>query len=215
MSVDSDVQAGAHAAAEPEAPAAPPGNPSLVALPTFCVGGTTLGLWLLNYLPVPGGLIPAVFISAGLGVAFGAVWAARIGQSAVAGIFGTFAAFWMSFGLLVMGLVNGWFGLATGEALAGQIQSVQATFLISWLVVFIALTLATLRLPLAFTALFVVVDIAVVLVLSGVLSGSTTLLNAGGLAVLLFTAIGIYLYIGAMSQELGGRALPVGNAVVK
>ena len=57
MTVQPDEQLGT--VAEPAAAPAPAGNPSLVALPTFLVGGISLGLWLFGYLPrdLPGGLI--------------------------------------------------------------------------------------------------------------------------------------------------------------
>ncbi|MFC4947352.1 GPR1/FUN34/YaaH family transporter [Pseudonocardia sp. GCM10023141] len=195
--------------------AAPAGNPALIALPTFLVGGISLGLWLVGFLPrdLPGGLITAVVFVNGAGLWVSAIWAARIGQSAVAGIFGIFGGFWTSFGLLVFGLVNGLLGLSATDATlaASQVQATQATFLISWLIVFVVLTLATLRLPLAFTALFVFVDVAVALVLIGVLVGSTAALSLGGIAVFVFCAIGAYLFYDGMGQELGGRALPTGR----
>ncbi|MGH3628154.1 MAG: GPR1/FUN34/YaaH family transporter [Sciscionella sp.] len=221
MILSTEAEAGVH----PEAAhvvttsaAAPVGNPAMIALPTFLVGGITLGLWLVGYLPsaLAGGMIPAVLIAAGLGVSFSAIWAARLGQSAVASIFGIFGMFWGSFGILLAGLFNGWFGLSTdATASAAQIQSVQATFLLSWLIVFIVLTLATLRLPLAFTALFLFVDIAVALVLGGVLNGSSLLLTLGGIAVFIFDVIGVYLYVDGMTQELGGKAMPLGNPIIR
>jgi succinate-acetate transporter protein len=215
MTVQPDEQLGT--VAEPAAAPAPAGNPSLVALPTFLVGGISLGLWLFGYLPrdLPGGLIAAVFFVNGIGVWVGALWAARLGQSAVAGIFAIFGAFWMSFGFLVFGLVNGLFGVSSdASTAAGQVQSIQATFLIAWLVVFVVLTLATLRLPLAFTALFAFVVIAVALVLAGVLAGSTTLLTWGGVAVFAFCLVGVYLFHDAMSQELGAAPRPLGKPIV-
>jgi succinate-acetate transporter protein len=191
----------------------------LLALPCFLVGSITLGLWLVNYLPavLPGGLIAAVFFAAGIGVFTAGLWAARIGQSAVAGIFGMFGVFWMSFGFLVFGLVNGLFGVSANLPLvaAVEVQKTQATFLISWLIVLVVVTLATMRLPIAFTALFVLVDVAVALVLGGVLAGSTALLTWGGIAVFAFCLVGIYLFYDAMNQELGGNPMPLGNPVVK
>ncbi|GEL25234.1 hypothetical protein PSU4_41880 [Pseudonocardia sulfidoxydans NBRC 16205] len=215
MSVDPEAQP--HTA-EPaaSAPATPTGNPALVALPTFLVGGVSLGLWLFGFLPrdLPGGLVAAVFFVNGIGVWVGSLWAARLGQSAVASIFAIFGAFWMSFGVLVFGLVNNLFGVSSDTAVAAtQVQSIQATFLIAWLVVFVTLTLATLRLPLAFTLLFVLVDAAVALVLGGVLGGSTTLLTWGGVAVFAFCIVGIYLYFDGMDGELGGSPRPLGRPV--
>ncbi|MGD9986886.1 GPR1/FUN34/YaaH family transporter [Pseudonocardia sp.] len=204
-------------AAPTAAAAAPPaGNPALIALPTFLVGGISLGLWLFGFLPrdLPGGLVAAVFFVNGIGVWAGALWAARLGQSTVAGIFAIFGAFWMSFGFLVFGLVNSLFGVsADATTAATQVQSVQATFLIAWLVVFLTLTLATMRLPLAFTLLFVLVDLAVALVLGGVLAGSTTLLTWGGVAVFGFCLVGIYLFYDGMDGELGGSPRPMGRPI--
>ncbi|MGD9985493.1 GPR1/FUN34/YaaH family transporter [Pseudonocardia sp.] len=102
------------------------------------------------------------------------------GRSAVASIVAIFGAFWTSFGFLVVDLVNNLFGVSSETTVAAtQVQPIQATFLIAWLVVFVTLTLATLRLPLAVTLLFALVDIAVALVLGGVLGGSTMLLALG------------------------------------
>jgi uncharacterized protein len=213
VSVESDVST-----PERTAPVAPSGNPALIGLPTFLVGGISLGLWLVGFLPreVPGALVPAVVFVSGIGLWAAAVWAARLGQSAVAGVFGIFAAFWTSFGMLVFGLVNGLLGVSSDEATAtAQVQGVQSTFLVAWLLVFVALTIATLRLPLAFTALFVFVDIAVALVLVGVLTGSTLALTLGGLAVFVFCLIGAYLFLDGMSQELGGTARPLGSPMVR
>lgn len=212
MSVVSDVQP------EVQAPAAAPaGNPALLGLPTFLPGSITLGLWLVGYLDtatLAGGMIPAVTISAGLFLLVACVWATRIGQSAVAGIFGTFSAFWLSFGVLLFGLVNGSFGLATDPAMvAGQVQNVQATFVLSWLLVFAVLTLATLRLPLAFSAGFAFVVATFALVLGFVLSGSSIFATLAGVCTFAFSAIFTYIFFDAMNTELGGRPLPMGSPI--
>lgn len=217
MSVDSDQQLDTTTATT--APAAPVGNPALLGLPTFLPGAITLGLWLIGYLDtatLAGGMIPAVTISAGLFELVACVWAARIGQSAVAGIFGTFAAFWISFGMLLFGIVNGSLGLSTDPALlAGQVQNVQATYVLSWLIAFAVLTLATLRLPLAFTTGFTLVVITFALVLTFVLSGSAIFATLAGICVFAFSAVFTYIFFDAMGTELGGRPMPMGNPVVR
>ena len=88
-------------------------------------------------------------------------------------------------------------------------------FLISWLVVVVMLTLATLRLPLAFTVLFAFVDLALIFVLAGVSSGSTTNLQTAGGFVFAFAAVGVYLFFDAMAQGTGGKALPLGRPILK
>lgn len=201
MSVESDVQSGVQAA-----PAPPAGNPALLGLATFLPGALSLGLWLVGYLPATdlGAIVPAVMMSSGLFLLVSTLWASRLGASAVAGIFGTFSAFWLSLGLLVAATTNGWLGLTKTSAPL-------PTFLLAWLIVFVALTLATLRLPMAFTAGFVFVDITVALVLLFVLSGSSVFSILAGVCVFVFCAIFAYIWFDGMGQELGGRAMPMGN----
>jgi uncharacterized protein len=78
----------------------------------------------------------------------------------------------------------------------------------------VMLTLATLRLPLAFTAVFLLVDVALLLVFLGVNQASTGLLKAGRYVVLVFAAIGVYLYVNTTSLATGGRPLPLGKPVL-
>ncbi|WP_433504172.1 acetate uptake transporter family protein [Pseudonocardia halophobica] len=214
MSVESDVQAGAHAAAEPQAAATPAPNPALLGLVTFLPSGVTLGLWFLGYLDtatLPGGMIPIVSLSAGLFLLIASVWAARVAANAVSAIFGVFSAFWLSFGLLLTGLTSGWWGVTD----AASVASVQRTYLLSFTLVFILLTLATLRLPLAFTAGFVFVDITFVLAFLGVSTGNTGLFPIAGITTLVFCAIFAYILFDGFTQDLGGRPMPMGNALVK
>ncbi|MGI5127534.1 GPR1/FUN34/YaaH family transporter [Pseudonocardia sp. CA-107938] len=194
----------------PAATAAPPANPGLLGLPCFVVGGLGLSLYLLGYLPAAGlgALVPVVLFVPGLGLLVAAVWGARAGQSAVGSIFGLFSAFWISYGFLVFGLVSGVLGVDAATAGAAQ-----ATFLIAWLVAFIGLTVATVRLPLAFTVLFVLVTIAVALVLLAVLTGGAALLLIAGIVGLGFSAVGLYIYVGAMSAELGGKGFALGSPI--
>jgi uncharacterized protein len=213
MTVGSDVRA-AHAATERTASTA---NPALLGLPAFLPGGITLGLWLVGYLDtaaLPGGMIAAALFASGLFLLVACVWAARVGQSAVAGIFGTFSAFWLSFGFLLMGLVNGWFGVSADPAVAlVQAQNVQATYVLTWLIVFLTMTVATLRLPLAYTAGFVFVCATFALVFGFVQSGNPLFATLGGITTFVFCAIYAYIFLDGMGQELGGRALPMGHPI--
>jgi succinate-acetate transporter protein len=138
-----------------------------------------------------------------------AIWAAAIGQSAVAGINGTFAGFWLSYAVLVLGLTHSWFGIAPAAIIATE-----KLFLIAWLVVMVILTLAMLRLPLAFTVLLTLVDVAVLLVLLGTVQPSTSLLKAGGYVALVFAAVGAYIFVGAASHATGGKEFPLGTPVL-
>jgi succinate-acetate transporter protein len=83
-----------------------------------------------------------------------------------------------------------------------------------WLVVIVTLTLATLRLPLIYTAVFALVDLALLLSLLGLTQGSAGVSKAGGYAELAFAALGVYLFASTASVATGGRPLPLGRPLV-
>jgi hypothetical protein len=192
-------------------PSVPEGNPAVVGVPTFLVGSIALGLVLTGFVPATAGAasIPIILTATGFGQGLAAVWAARLGQDAVAAIFGIFTGFWTSYAALVLGLTHGWFGIAPEDA-----ARTQELFLGAWLVLIVLLTLSTLRLPGAFTLLFGLIDLALLLVLIGTAQASTTLTKAGGFTVFAFVVVGGYLFLDAMSQATGGKGLPLGRPVV-
>ena len=212
MALSTETAVAADVAAQ--TPVAPTGNPALLGLPTFLPSGITLGLWLVGYLDTAtnaGGMIPALFFSAGLFLLISAVWASRIGQSAVAGIFGTFSAFWLSFAVLLLAILNGWLGISKDATVAaGQIQNIQAAYVISFMLVFFLLTMATLRLPMAFTLGFALVTATFAFVLAFVLTGAKLWATVGGITCFGFCAVFAYIFFDAMTQELGGKAHSLG-----
>jgi succinate-acetate transporter protein len=191
-------------------PAAGPllGDPTALGLPCFVVGSVSLGLALVGVVPASaiGAALPIILTATSIGLFLATIWSASLGQTAVASVFGIFAGFWLSYAVLVIGLTHNWFGIAPAS-----VQAAQELFLVAWLVVMIMLTLATLRLPLAFTAVFALVDLALLLVFLGVNQSSAGLLKAGGYVALVFAAIGVYLYFNTAAQATGGRALPLGD----
>jgi uncharacterized protein len=76
------------------------------------------------------------------------------------------------------------------------------------------LTLGSLRLPLAFTLILVLVEVALALVLASTLNGSPGLAKAGGIAVFAFAAIGAYVFLGSLSVATGGKPFPLGRPVI-
>ncbi|MFE2264320.1 GPR1/FUN34/YaaH family transporter [Streptomyces griseosporeus] len=202
----------AHAKSRPQAAPGPlDGDPSLIGVPTFIVGSIALGLTLVGYVPAgtAGAPLAVILAATALGQLIAAVWAAALGQSAVAAIFGVFTGFWLSYAVLVLGLLHGWFGITADTATRSQ-----ALFLISWLATIVLLTVSTLRLPAAFTVLFTLIDLALALVLSATLDGSVTLQKAGGYTVFAFVAVGFYLFVHVTSLATGGRGLPLGRPAV-
>jgi uncharacterized protein len=213
---DGTPQPGAHAeeAVAAQAAAAGPlaGDPAMLGLPSFIVGSVALGLVLVGVVPpgAAGASLPIILAATSAGLFAAAIWSAAIGQNAVASIFGIFAGFWLSYAVLVLGLIHNWFGITAAAA-----TDTQKLFLIAWLVVIMMLTLATLRLPLAFTAVFALIDVALLLLLIATIQASTGLLKTGGYVVLVFAALGVYLFFGSASQATGGKALPLGRPVLR
>lgn len=189
----------------------PMGDPALIGVPTFIVGATALGLVLTGYVPASavGASIAIILPATGIGQLVAAVWAASLGQNAVASVFGIFAGFWISYAVLVLGLIHNWFGISPGAAIATQ-----GLFLIAWLITIGLLTLTTLRLPAAFTVLFVLIDIALALVLYGTVAGAPAAVTTGGWVTFAFTAVGVYLFASAQFVATGGKALPLGRPVL-
>jgi uncharacterized protein len=215
------VDAGADGTAQPvpaqeaAAEAAPTGlmagDPMMLGLPVFIAGSFALALTLLGQVPVPtfGAPLAIIMAATALGLWISTIWAIALGQSAVASVFGVFGGFWLSFAVLVLALGHNWFVLLTAGT--GTVE----LFLTTWLIVIVMLTLATLRLPVAYTALLVLVDLALVFVLAGVANASTGLLNTGGVFVLLFALVGVYLFFGQASVATGGKPLPLGSPLLK
>jgi uncharacterized protein len=203
-----------------EAPAAAPvvgpmaGDPSMLGLASFIAGSVALGLGLVGVVPfgVLGAPLAIILAATALGLLLAAVWAAAVGQSAVAAIFGIFGTFWLSYAVLVLGLDHNWFAIPATAAIATV-----KLFLVTWLVIIVMLTLATMRLPSAFTVLFALIDLALLFLLlafaeaSAAGAPSSGLLKAGGWVVLVFAALGVYLFLGASAAGTGGKALPLGR----
>jgi len=197
--------------AEPTVSGPLAGNPAVIGLPSFIVGSIALGLVLVGMVPATavGASLPIILAATAVGQLVTAVWSASLGQNAVASVFAIFGGFWLSYPVLVLGLTHNWFGITAAAA-----TSTQELFLTSWLITIVMLTLATLRLPLAFTAVFALIDLALLLLLLATANASTGLVTTAGYVVLLFAALGVYLYFGSASVATGGKALPLGKPII-
>ena len=204
------VEEAAPAGAAPAGPLT--GDPAILGLPSFIVGSVALGLGLVGVVPAgaAGAALPIILAATAVGLFIAAIWSAAIGQSAVASVFGIFGGFWLSYVVLVLGLIHNWFGITADAAVATQ-----KLFLITWLVVIVMLTLATLRLPLAFTAVFVLIDVALLLLIIATSQASAGLSKTSGYVVLAFAAVGIYVFFGSASVATGGKPVPLGRPVMR
>ncbi len=128
----------------------------------------------------------------------------------VASIFGIFAAFWLSYAALVFGLLHNWYVLPPAD-----VQHTVASFQITWLILIVLLTLATLRLPFAFTLLFVLIDATLAFLIASTLNTNTDLSKIAGWLTFAFAAVGAYIYLNLSSVTTGGPELPLGRPVLK
>jgi uncharacterized protein len=216
-------ESGLPATVTEQAPAAPAvigplaGDPSMLGLGSFIAGSVALGLALVGVVPfgVLGAPLAIILAATALGLLMATVWAAVVGQSAVAAVFGIFGTFWLSYAALVLGLDHNWFAIA-----ATAVLPTVKLFLLTWFVIIVMLTLATLRLPSAFTAVFLLVDAALIILYLAFDQASAAgvpslhLIRAGGWVVLVFAALGAYLFFSAGSAGTGGKALPLGPPVL-
>lgn len=207
-----DIEAANVSVAIEEAPTGhAAGDPAILGLPIFAAGSIALGLALVGYVPAVAvtSVLPIVLAATGLGLLISTVWAASLGQTVVAGIFGLFTGFWLSYAALLLGLNHNWFLIPT-EAVERSV----ALFLITWAIVMFALTVGTLRLPLAYTLVLGLVVVALVLLIFATTETSETLNKMAGYVVLAFGALGIYLFLSTASIALGGSGYPLGSPVL-
>jgi succinate-acetate transporter protein len=211
---------GAASVEEAPAPVIGPlaGDPSIFGLGSFIAGSVALGLGLVGAVPfgVLGAPLAIILAATALGLLMATIWCAALGQSAVAAVFGIFGTFWLSYAVLVLGLDHNWFAIPATAA-----TDTVRLFLLTWLIIIVMLTLSTLRLPSAFTAVFALVDLALLFLLlafeetTAAGAPSSGLLKAGGYVVLVFAAVGVYLFFSASATGTGGKPLPLGRPLMK
>jgi hypothetical protein len=182
-----------------------------VGYPSFIVGAMAFGMVLIGVVPATAAAaaIP-IILTAAAGMFLATIWAARIGESAPAGVSGIVGSFFLSYSLLVLGLTHNWYGIAPTA-----VADTQKVFVVSWLVVVTMLVLATLRLPSIFTVLFTLVDLALLLNLLAIIQSSENLTKAAGWVVIAASAVVVYLFFGSASHATGGKELPLGRPLLR
>jgi succinate-acetate transporter protein len=199
------------------------GDPLVLGLPLIAVGALALGLQLVGFVNVSSSGSPlAVLIGAsGLGLLLTTAWAASLrtapvsspwarGTSLPTAVLGSLAAFFISYATLVLGLEHGWLAVKPSE-----IQHTVALFQISWLAGLLLLALASVRLPAAFTALFVSFAAALALLLINTLGPSAVAGKLAGIVALLIGAAAGYVFLATASRASGGREYPIGRPIAR
>jgi len=191
------------------------GDPQLVAAPVFTIGSIALAFQLVEYVSSAalGAPLAIILMGTGLFLLVATIWAAGVGQSFVAAFAGTFGAFWLSYGLLVLALLHDWFLIPPED-----VQRTVAVFAIAFASFFFFLTLASLRLPVIYPAIFGLVVAALCFVAAAYLMTpiDTDLLKVAGYIVFVFAGLGMWLSWTVMNLSLGGPAFPpLGPTIIK
>jgi succinate-acetate transporter protein len=171
--------------------------------------GFGLGFTNTGIVDVAAAAVPILLSATAIGLLIATIWAAALSQNVNATVYGVFFGFYASYAALSLGLTHDWFGIAPADA--GQTT---ALWLGSWLLTIGLLTVLVVRLPWTYPLLLAIVDVALVLLLIGNLTGSTTATHVGGWFVFAFVALVGYYYVAALWEETGGRALPLGRPLV-
>src|ERR1700712_4486347 len=185
------------------------GNPGLLALPLVIAGGFGLGLTNTGIVDVAAAAVPILLSATAVGLLLATIWAAVLSQNVNATVYGVFFGFYASYAALSLGLTNDWFGIG-----AADVGKTTALWLGSWLLTIGLLTVLVLRLPWTYPLLLGIVDVALLLLLIGNLTGSATATHTGGWFVFAFVALAGYYYVAALWEETGGRSLPLGRPLV-
>lgn len=178
------------------------GDPLIVGLPVFAVGSLALGMALAGFVPATalGAIVPIIVLGTGLYQLVVTVWAALLGQSIVAGIFGTFSGFWLSLGALLVGLQHGWYGIAVAQA-----GATQELFFIAWGCLFAFLLIPCLRLPAVYPAVVGLVVAALALAAASLQTGVAELLTVAGYIILVFAFLGFYAFVNVGLTAMGAK----------
>lgn len=216
VNVESPTQAGAvEVIREVPVPVRATGDPQVLGWLVFVVGSTCLGLELVGYVNqgALGAPLAIIFGATAIGLMVAAVWAAYLGQTFVAGAFGVFSGFWISYTALVLGLTHNWFGIAAlAKTDASVVKNTVLAFILAWAITIAFLTVATIRLPLAYTVDVALVDAALwILFVANSGSDPTGLTKLAGAVVFSFAALGAYIWLSAADQSLGGPGYPLGR----
>lgn len=211
------------AIAAPEKRSTETGDPLVLGLPLISVGAVVLGLQQVGYVnnASVGSPLAVILAAGGLGLLVATIWATRLdvspasspwntGRSLVTITLGALAGFFLSYGALVLGLLHSWYGIRPGD-----VAHTEAAYQIAWLVVFVVLALASVRLPLLFTVLFAAFSVTLILLLIGTLGPSQGAAKAAGVIILIIAASAAYVFLAVASVVSGGREYPLGRALLK
>jgi succinate-acetate transporter protein len=187
------------------------GDPTGGTVALLAVVAILLGLQLAGAVPAASaGLFVPVLLLAGTGMLLLGLLAVRKGENIIGLFFSTFGPFVVSFGLLIIGLVHGWWAIPPAD-----IPHAEGAFLMAWAIVLTVWFFLSFVLPAIFTLLLMLVDIALWCLVIGIWNTSAGPQQVAGWMLLATGAGALYFGAALWLGWTGSAALPIGRPLIR
>jgi succinate-acetate transporter protein len=186
------------------------GDPTGGAVSLLAVVAILLGIQLTGAVPAASvGLFVPVLLLAGAGMLLG-LQAVRKGDNIVGLFFSTFGPFVVAFGLLIIGLEHGWWGIP----LAG-VPHAEGAFLLAWTIILTVWFFLSFVLPTIFTLLLTFVDIALWSLVIGIWNTTSGPQKVAGWMLFVTGAGALYFGAALWLRWVGFAELPIGRPLLR
>lgn len=181
------------------------GDPLTLGVSVFAVGALTLGMLFVGVFPAGaiGVAVPVAIFTSGIPLILTTIWGFIRGQSVLAGIFGTVAGLFTTFGFLVIGLDHNWYAIP-----AVDVPAAQAVYFIAFACYFLFLILPSLQLPRLFTVAIVLVFAGLSLAAAAQLAARPVLAQIAGADFLVITFVLFWLFLNVHTAAVGVKPWP-------
>ena len=187
------------------------GDPTGGTVALLAVVAILLGLQNAGAIPAASvGLFVPVLLLAGTAMLLLGLLAIRKGENISGLFFSTFGPFVVSFGLLIIGLEHGWWGIPPAD-----IPHAEAAFLMAWTIVLTLWFFLSFVLPAIFTLLLTFVDIALWCLVIGIWNTLAGPQKVAGWMLLATAAGALYFGAALWLRWVGFATLPVGRPLLK
>lgn len=181
------------------------GDPLALGVSVFAIGALTLGMLFVGVFPAAavGVAVPVTIFTSGIPLILTTVWGFIRGQSVLAGIFGTVAGLFTTFGFLVIGLDHNWYAIP-----AADVPAAQAVYFIAFACYFLFLIVPSLQLPRLFTIAIVLVFVGLALAAAAQLAARPVLAQIAGADFLVIAFVLFWLFLNVHTTAVGVKPWP-------
>jgi hypothetical protein len=181
------------------------GDPLALGASVFAIGALTLGMLFVGVFPAAavGVAVPVTVFTSGIPLILTTVWGLLRGMSVLAGIFGTVAGLFTTFGFLVIGLDHNWYAIP-----AADVPSAQAVYFIAFACYFLFLLVPSLQLPRLFTIAIALVFVGLSLAAAAQLAARPVLGQIAGADFLVIAFVLFWLFLNVHATAVGVKPWP-------